>query len=100
MPARMTPERLALVLVRTRLSSNLGSLARVAKNFGLKDLRLVEPAAAADDEALRLASGADDVLDRSRRYTALSEAGAGFRDLGATCAASSRAPQAPPGPRA
>jgi tRNA C32,U32 (ribose-2'-O)-methylase TrmJ len=55
----------AVVLVRPRLPANLGSIARVAKNFGVSDLRLVEPAAAADEEASRLASGADDVQSRS-----------------------------------
>ena len=93
MPARMTPERLALVLVRTRLSSNLGSLARVAKNFGLKDLRLVEPAAAADEEAHRLASGADDILEASRRYASVSEAVADFEIVVTTSSLRGRARQ-------
>lgn len=70
----MDVPRLSLVLVRTHLSSNLGSMARVAKNFGVRDLRLVDPAAAADEEAHRLASGADDVLDSARRYRTLSDA--------------------------
>jgi TrmH family RNA methyltransferase len=66
--------RFAIVLVRPHLSSNLGSVARVAKNFGVCDLRLVEPAAAADDEADRLSSGAQDVLAQARRFSSLSEA--------------------------
>ncbi|HKD11244.1 MAG TPA: TrmH family RNA methyltransferase [Thermoanaerobaculia bacterium] len=66
--------RLAIVLVRPHLPSNLGSVARVAKNFGVSDLRLVEPAAAADEEAERLSSGAQDVLAQARRYPSLPEA--------------------------
>jgi TrmH family RNA methyltransferase len=64
----------AVVLVRPRLPANLGSAARAARNFGVRDLRLVEPAACADDETRRLASGADDVVDAARRYAALEDA--------------------------
>jgi len=89
----MNPQRLCLVLVRTHLSSNLGSVARVAKNFGVNDLRVVEPATSVDDEARRLASGADDVLDRSRRYPALSEAVAEFEIVVTTSSLRGRARQ-------
>ena len=64
----------AVVLVRPRLPANLGSAARAAKNFRVRDLRLVEPAAEADDEARRLASGADDVLDAVRRFPSVEAA--------------------------
>ena len=74
----MPSRRLSVVLVRPRLSSNLGSVARVVKNFGVRDLRLVEPAAPADEEAHRLASGADDVLASSRRFDGLLPAVADF----------------------
>jgi TrmH family RNA methyltransferase len=74
----MNPARLGVVLVRPKLSANLGSVARVVKNFGVRDLRLVEPAALGDDEARRLASGADDVLVRAHRFDGLSAAVADF----------------------
>jgi TrmH family RNA methyltransferase len=64
----MTPRNIAAVLVRTHTPGNLGSCARAAKNFGVSDVRLVEPAALPDEEAIRLASGADDLLARFRRY--------------------------------
>jgi TrmH family RNA methyltransferase len=70
--------RIAVVLVRPGLSSNLGSVARVVKNFGVKDLRVVEPAAPADEEAHRLASGADDVLAGHRRFEGFFPAVADF----------------------
>ena len=70
--------RIAVVLVRPGLSSNLGSAARVAKNFGVQDLRLVEPAAPADEDAHRLASGADDLLAKVRRFSGLLPAVADF----------------------
>ena len=64
----------AIVLVRPRLPANLGAVARVAKNFGAVPLRLVEPAAAADEEAIRLASGADDLLEGLTRHETLTDA--------------------------
>ncbi len=68
----------AVVLVRPKLPANLGSAARVAKNFGVREIRLVEPAAFPDEEAYRLASGADDLLSTLARYGKLTEAVADF----------------------
>jgi TrmH family RNA methyltransferase len=72
------------VLVRTHTPGNLGSAARVAKNFGLSELRLVEPAAAPDEDSLRLASGADDLLAGLRRFPDLSSSIADFDAVVAT----------------
>lgn len=70
----MGARRLVVVLVRPHSPANLGSVARAAKNFGAEELRLVEPAAVADEEASRLASGAGDLLFAAKRYRALAEA--------------------------
>jgi TrmH family RNA methyltransferase len=67
----MSSREIGVVLVRTRQSGNLGSAARAAKNFGVHDLRIVEPAASADEEAVRLSSGADDLLTAARRFDGL-----------------------------
>lgn len=64
----------AIVLVAPRVPGNLGSIARAAKNFGVADVRLVEPACEPDEEALRLASGADDLLGAMRRFPTLVDA--------------------------
>jgi len=80
------PGRLAIIAVRPRLPANLGSIARVSKNFGVPDLRLVEPAAPADEEAHRLSSGAGDVLEGLRRFDSLLLA---IADLGAVVATTS-----------
>ena len=82
----MDPRSIAVVAVRVRLSANLGSIARVCRNFGVPDLRLVEPAAPADEEAHRLSSGADGILEGSRRFDSLPLAVA---DLGVVVATSS-----------
>jgi tRNA/rRNA methyltransferase len=66
------------VLVRPQSAANLGSVARVAKNFGLGSIRVVEPAVAPDEESHRLATGAGDVLERIVRYPGLAEAVATF----------------------
>lgn len=75
---------LAVVLVRPHTPANLGSAARAAKNFGVSDLRVVEPGAAVDEEARRLASGADDLLAAIRRCGDLDEAVGDFDAVIAT----------------
>lgn len=70
--------------MRPRSAANLGSVARAARNFGVGDLRLVEPAAPVDEESRRLASGADPVLDGLRRFPRLEEALADFDAVVAT----------------
>ena len=69
---------ISIVLVRTHTPGNLGSAARASKNFGVRDVRLILPAAEPDDEAGRLASGADDVLVGMTRFASLSDAVADF----------------------
>jgi tRNA/rRNA methyltransferase len=73
-----------LVLVHPRVPGNLGSVARAAKNFGVTDVRLIEPACSPDEEAFRLASGADDLLGAMRRFPTLLEAVADFDAVVAT----------------
>jgi len=68
----------SIVLVRPQNASNLGSVARVAKNFGLQRLAVVEPGIHPDDDSARLAAGADDLLSAITRYPSLSEAVASF----------------------
>jgi tRNA/rRNA methyltransferase len=64
----------SVVLVRPQTAANLGAVARVVKNFGLRRLSVVEPAVAPDEESGRLAAGADDVLAAIVRFPTLSEA--------------------------
>ncbi len=80
----MDSQRLGVVLVRPRLPANLGSVARASKNFGVCDLRLVEPGAPANEEARRLASGADDRLEGLRRFETVPQAVADFEIVVAT----------------
>lgn len=63
-----------VVLVRPKLPANLGSVARCAKNFGAREIRVIEPGCAPDEEAERLALGAGDLLAGIQRYARLTEA--------------------------
>lgn len=64
-----------VVLIRPHYSGNLGSTARVMRNFGLTDLVLVEPYARINDpEAVRLATHGLSILTSARTVSTLSEA--------------------------
>ncbi len=62
-----------VVLVRPRDPNNIGAAARAMANFGLADLRVVEPFAVAWREAVS-AVGAEDIMRRAVQYGSLAEA--------------------------
>lgn len=63
------------VLVEPRYGGNVGSAARVLKNFGFAKLDLVKPREGADHEdAVRMAVDAADLLATARTYETLDEA--------------------------
>jgi tRNA/rRNA methyltransferase len=65
----------AIILVQPQLSENIGTAARAMANFGLGDLRLVNPREGwPSDKARSAASGADQVIDGVRVYATLPEA--------------------------
>ncbi|HEX4047627.1 MAG TPA: TrmH family RNA methyltransferase [Elusimicrobiota bacterium] len=66
------PALFGFVLVRPRNPNNIGAVARAMANFGLDDLRLVEPYAPAWEESRAAAAGAS-VL-KGARATTLAEA--------------------------
>jgi TrmH family RNA methyltransferase len=80
------PERFAIVLVRPQGPANVGSVARLAANFGVPDLRLIAPHAPLNEEARMWASGATDALDAARSFHGLDEA---LSEFGAVVATSS-----------
>lgn len=78
---------IVVVLVGTRAPGNLGAVCRIAKAFGFPEVRLVAPEARPqDEEAGRLARGAEDVLASVRELPTLRAALAGCRRSGATTA--------------
>ena len=65
----------AIVLVRPQLGENIGKAARAMLNFGLTDLRLVNPRDGWPNPAAGpAASGADIVLERARVFASVAEA--------------------------
>jgi tRNA/rRNA methyltransferase len=81
---RPTP---AIVLCEPQLGENIGTTARAMANFGLWDLRLVNPRDGWPNErAIAAASRADHVIDRVRVFDTLAEAVADLSLLYATTA--------------
>ena len=65
--------RLTVVLVSTRNSLNIGAAARAMSNFGVLDLRVVNPYEPSFREA-RSAVGAGDVMQAAKLYDHIAEA--------------------------
>jgi TrmH family RNA methyltransferase len=64
---------LVVVLVRPRNPLNIGAAARAMSNFGVRQLRLVNPYAVAFREA-RSAVGASELLKKAQEYKTVAEA--------------------------
>ncbi len=71
----MNKSNVIFILVRPNFLGNIGSTARVMKNFGFSQLRLVNPPRNyLDAEARKMAVDAFDVLKRAKVETSLSDA--------------------------
>ncbi len=70
--------RVRIVLVETSHPGNIGAAARAMKVMGLTRLTLVAPRVPIDDEAMRRASGAADVLEQARIVDTLDAALEGY----------------------
>jgi TrmH family RNA methyltransferase len=68
------PGTIRIVLVETSHPGNIGAVARALKNMSLGELVLVRPRQFPHPEATARASGAEDLLSRTRVVTQLSEA--------------------------
>jgi tRNA/rRNA methyltransferase len=74
-----------IVLVRPQLGENIGKAARAMLNFGLAELRLVEPRDGwPNPSAGPAASGADAVLEQAQVFASVAEAVADCRHVYAT----------------
>ena len=62
-----------IVLVEPHVPGNIGAVARVMKNFGFKDLVLINPQTAFTDETYKFALKAQDLLTRAETYHSLEE---------------------------
>ncbi|MEO8667085.1 MAG: RNA methyltransferase [Bauldia sp.] len=78
----------AIILVEPQLAENIGTAARAMANFGLRELRLVNPRETFPSEKARAAaSGADDVIDAAKVFATTEEA---IADLGFVLATTAR----------
>lgn len=77
-----------VILSEPQLAQNIGAVARVMANFGLRDLRLVRPRDGwPQTEAWPSASGADSILEAARVFP---DVAAAIADLGLVLAATAR----------
>jgi tRNA (cytidine32/uridine32-2'-O)-methyltransferase len=74
MPSTTNLHNISIVLVDTKTPANIGATARCMMNMGLPHLVLVRPPKDPLHEAVKLAAGADTVLDRSQVVATLKEA--------------------------
>jgi tRNA/rRNA methyltransferase len=71
-PSSVAP---AIILIAPQLGENIGFAARAMANFGLTELRLVNPRDGwPSDKARAAAAGADSIIDRAKVYPSLAGA--------------------------
>ncbi len=74
MPTNTVLDNISIILVECRTPANIGSTARCMMNTGISRLILVRPPADRNDDAVRLAAGADAILRNSLSTATLAEA--------------------------
>ena len=84
----MSLNNIYIILVRSQLGENIGSVARAIKNFDIKNLRLVSPKCDwLGNKALATSVGAKDILRSAKVYKSLEDS---IKDLNIIFASSSR----------
>lgn len=81
-----------VVLVEPEHEGNIGSIARLMKNFGFTDLWIVNPKTQIGRQARAYASHAEDILERSKIVTTIKKASKGCAEVVGTTAISSSRP--------
>jgi tRNA/rRNA methyltransferase len=76
MRAKANLDAVSIILVRSRFPENVGAVARIMKNMGLKRLILVDGCSPLQRNAYKLASGAEEILERAEEVSTLREAAA------------------------
>ena len=74
MKRKMNLGSISIILVRPKFPENIGSVARAMKNMGLSRLIVVNGSSPLHANAYKLASGAEDILERAEEYFTLREA--------------------------
>jgi tRNA/rRNA methyltransferase len=87
MERKVNLDAISVILVRPRFHENIGSVARAMKNMGLRRLIIVDGVSPLHMDAYKLASGADDILERAEEFFTLKEA---IAEMGCVAATTSR----------
>ena len=74
MKGKMNLDSISIILVRPKFHENIGSVARAMKNMGLSRLIVVNGCSPLHPNAYKLASGAEDILERAEEFPTLREA--------------------------
>src|SRR4030042_812753 len=74
MKGKVNLDSISVILVRPKFPENIGSVARAMKNTGLSRLILVNGCPPLHMNAYKLASGAEDILERAEEVFTLEEA--------------------------
>jgi tRNA/rRNA methyltransferase len=74
MKGKVDPDSISIVLVRPKYHENVGAVARAMKNMGFHRLILVDGCSPLHMNAYKLASGAEDILERAGEFPTLTEA--------------------------
>jgi tRNA/rRNA methyltransferase len=74
MKRKVNLDSISIILVRPRFHENIGSAARAMKNMGLNRLVVVNGCSPLHGDAYKLASGAEDILERAEEFFTLREA--------------------------
>ncbi len=78
MKRKIRLDSVGIVLVRPKFPENVGSVARAMKNMGLRRLVVVNGCCPLLANAYKLASGAEDILERAEEFPTLREAISGM----------------------
>jgi len=78
MKGKLYLHSISIILVRPKFHENIGSVARAMKNMGLSRLIVVDGCSPLHMNAYRLASGAEDILERAEEFPTLSGATSGM----------------------
>jgi tRNA/rRNA methyltransferase len=74
MKGKMNLNSISILLVRPKFHENVGSVARAMKNMGLNHLVVVNGCSPLHPNAYKLASGAEDILERAEEFPTLKDA--------------------------
>lgn len=78
MEGKIRLESVSIILVRPRFPENVGAVARAMKNMGLSHLVIVNGCSPLHSNAYKLASGAEEILERAEEEYTLREATSEF----------------------